>query len=1180
MAELLTMPAPVAVTIPDARERADALDITRSFIVEAPAGSGKTGLLIQRYLKLLACDNVTDPGQVLAITFTRKATAEMQERVLAQLTAVRDGVPPRKAFDLETRPLAEAVLARDAALNWHLIDSPRSLRIRTIDSVSTEIARGLPVLSGSGGGQSPAEDAGALHAEAAHRTLMLLGGADQALSRALETLLLHRDGNLADCQALIARMLATRDQWGELIPLAADQLTDDYLENNVLPKLEKALDQAICRALTQLNRVMPPTILQKLCSLAEEMAHLEGYNGNSSPISICSGRNLPPQEKAAHLEHWHSLVHLLLTRDNKFRAEKGGVKTNTVMFMIEGTHRGELIQIINQLRDNEAVHEALCGIRSLPPAHYPPEQWHVTKALFRVLSRALVELQFVFAARSECDFAEVGLLARAALRRDSALDDLRTAAGMTLQHLLVDEMQDTSSAQYELIQLLTQRWDGHSQTVFLVGDPKQSIYLFRQARVERFVRTLGNEKLGDVPLTALHLTANFRSQRALVEAFNDDFAQLFPATPDPLKAELVPFLHADAMRPASTKTTDAATARVWHAEALPYADDADQRTELRIAKSRQHAALVRDVVTGWNAQKPGATLAVLVRNRAHLLDIVKAFKAAQIPYRAVEIEPLAERQEILDLLSLTRALLHPADRTAWLALLRTPWCGLSLVDLHTLAGQDDPALAQTNLIDLIQLRGDLVSADGITRLQPFWTVLQAALAQRGAMSLTTLVERTWRAFAAPRVLAPEALTNANHYFELLSTLEAEPGTLSLETLKLRLARLYAAPATHPEAVDLMTIHKSKGLEWDVVFVPALEKTGRINSGQLLSWLEIDAGEADDVAHGIVAPIQSRGKASTELIAWMRSIENARESAERKRLFYVACTRAREELHLFAAPALSSKGELIPRNGSLLHSAWPAAEAHVTPPPTATVLPFPQPFVLDRLAAQSGDAHDPALDAPGTVRRTRTVGRVPQVLLPTTSQPAQPSLVPRFTRPEGSFAARSFGNAMHAFLDQLAKRLANGQPAASLLAELPAWSPRIAAVLRSNGLPAQSLQRFAGNLQRGLAGTLRDPQGIWLLSPHPEASSESSLTTPEGTLRLDRTFLAGPEPGSQGTTHLWIADYKTATHAQAGVELFLADEKRKYKPQLETYAQALAHRNKPIRLALYYPMLPSLLWWEP
>ncbi len=162
---------------PDAAARAEALDIRRSFIVEAPAGSGKTGLLIQRFLNLLTDEAVTSPEQVLAITFTLKATAEMRDRVISHLEAARRGPSPPTAssFDLETRELALAVLERDRQLDWSLLDHPQRLNIRTIDSVCTEIARALPVLSGSGGRLTPATDAAPLHREAARRTLLLLG---------------------------------------------------------------------------------------------------------------------------------------------------------------------------------------------------------------------------------------------------------------------------------------------------------------------------------------------------------------------------------------------------------------------------------------------------------------------------------------------------------------------------------------------------------------------------------------------------------------------------------------------------------------------------------------------------------------------------------------------------------------------------------------------------------------------------------------------------------------------------------------------------------------------------------------------------------------------------------------------------------------------------------------------
>ena len=217
---------------PDWEERERALDVGQSWIVEAPAGSGKTGLLIQRYLKLLDDETVEKPEQVLAVTFTNKAAEEMRERVLKELEGARTGASLKRGdvFEIETRRLAKAVLDRDAELKWGLLESPLRLNMRTIDSVCAQIARSLPVLSGSGGGQAPTTEAMGLYRLAAKRTLMQLGGDNAALNESLRSVLLHRDGNLAECEKLLAEMLQLRDQWGRLIPLQEQELDDVYLD--------------------------------------------------------------------------------------------------------------------------------------------------------------------------------------------------------------------------------------------------------------------------------------------------------------------------------------------------------------------------------------------------------------------------------------------------------------------------------------------------------------------------------------------------------------------------------------------------------------------------------------------------------------------------------------------------------------------------------------------------------------------------------------------------------------------------------------------------------------------------------------------------------------------------------------------------------------------------------------
>ncbi len=1263
MAELLRFPGNAQpLPPPDAEARREALDIHRSFIVEAPAGSGKTGLLIQRLLKLLADDSVEQPEQVLAITFTNKATAELRDRVLAHLTAAaeteaakpkvltqlaaaaEEPPPASTDFQSETLALAHSVLARDRQIGWNLLDQPHRLNIRTIDSVCAEIARTLPVLSGSGGRLTPTTDADPLHREAARRTLLLLGSGDSDLDTALRDLLLHRDGNLADCESLLANMLSLRDQWGNLIPLARPHLDDAWLDANVLPRLELALDQAIRADLTTLAQAFPANLLADLTNLAADLAPAAPYDPElPSPIALCANLRTPPEALAEHLDHWLSLIHLLIVGDGGWRKERG-ITGKNLKFGYNRKHSNHtrLVSLIDALRDRDDLLRTFEKIRSLPPAHYPADQWTVAKSLFRVLSRALVELQFVFAARNQCDFTELSLLARHALAADSGPEDLASALGARLQHLLVDEMQDTSTSQYTLIELLTASWDGYSQTVFLVGDPRQSIYLFRQARVERFLRALHSQHLGDLPLTRLCLTANFRSQSALVEEFNQNFSLMFPPKDD------LPYTSADPTLPASPH----AHATVWHANPIASIPDDAATAPLTLAQlkqqqSRRDALEVRSIARVW-LTKPlpaGRTkpwqLAVLVSNRKHLNEIVAALKQQDdlglIPFRAVEIEALSDRQEILDLTALTRALLHPADRVAALAVLRAPWCGLSLADLHTLTGADDPTLQSHSIHSLIENRAHLLPDDSRQRLQRVGKVLADATAQRTRLTPAQFVERAWRSLGGDVFLNRTQLNNTIIFFQLLDKLqlqEKDSSSINLldpTLLQAHLQKLYAEPDPIPPGtpfVELLTIHKAKGLEWDVVVVPALERGPGRSPTRLLTWSEIDTalqpatseGQPNDrPAHIMLAPIAGRGEPSKALNNWLNAIHSAREAAERKRLFYVACTRAREELHLFAAPTVSAKGQIVPRYNSLLNAAWPAAQPHfaaaetdpsqenpssrpehsavVAPPHLSPNAMEPLPLTLDLAASAAFTlerlplAFDPD-ERIAAARAQRLPSGDPD------SGPA--SNHAPFSRPEGSFAARSFGNVVHAALESCATRIATGHSPAALLAELPTWPPRLAALLRADGLPHATVNRLALEAQATLENTLRDPDGLWLLAPNACASSELALTawpTPQTangqaaihpiSIRIDRIFRAGADPRAPGEDVLWIVDYKTSTpHSSASLDDFLAHQRATYAPQLETYARILTQLPHPpdlpapkkVRLALYYPALPRLDWW--
>ena len=1204
----LSIPAAPSAGISDADQRARALDTRASFIVEAPAGSGKTGLMVQRFLKLLLDPELDSPAGVLAITFTNKATAELRERVLHQLQNAAARLPLKdtaSAFDLETRSLAEAVLARDAAAGWGLLDRPQRLNIRSIDSACAALAGSAPLLSGSGGERRVLPDSQPLYLAAARRTLQQLGGENAPLHEALRTILLHRDGQLADTERLLASMLAAREQWGELVPLGLEQLTDDHLDRVVRARLESVLESIVCAGLSRATQLMPPGLLDELSALASRWAEEPGHNGSPSPIALCREFGQPPAASADTLDHWRALIHLLLKpSDGEWRKS---FAVNHVGLKLPKEGQARLKEIIAEM-ESERLREALLAVRNLPPARYPDDQWAVTKALFHVLRHALAELKVLFAERSECDFAELSLAARDALHAEPTLGDLALAAGGRLRHLLVDEMQDTSASQYDLLEHLTRSWDGHTQTLFLVGDPKQSIYLFRQARVERFLRTMREGFLGELPLTPLRLTANFRSQAALVSGFNDTFDRLFPHPDDdalrgPAAAD-VPFVEATAVRPPTLSQPVR-----WHVTVR----DRDAGPNRAAAHTQGEAAEIVRLISAWRQtplpsgrSKPWR-IAVLARGRNHLVPVATELRAAAIPYRAVEIESLAERLEVLDCLALTRALLQPADRIAWLAVLHAPWCGLDRADLLALTGEGAASDRHATVAELVSTRRSHLSPEGQQLLDRAWPVLEAASATLGRTDVATHVERTWRTLGGDAALTPDARRNALRFFELLREVEAlGEGFLDLPLLSARLAGLFADPGGTEDDVQLMTIHKAKGLEWDIVLVPGLERRSGDDRAELLNWLELDT-TGDQTGHILLAPIQGKGEASDALNTWLRRTRKAREHAETKRVFYVACTRAREELHLFAALETTTTGQLSrPAPGSLLQAAWAAAEPqfedalrareaapidpaaheallHLADEPeddslalAATADPAAEHQMHLRLSPPAPKLHRLPLDlAPSARFHAAEAGRLPYTPAPELPRHTRPE------RPEGSFAARAFGNVVHRFLERLTAQFAAGESADALLQNLPSWEPRITASLRGEGVTPAIATREAARVLTALRNTLEDPIGRWILAPHTGAASESALSTPAGTLRADRLLRAGLEPAEPGSHVLWIIDFKTTERGARSPEDFATTERAKYEAHMERYAvisRAASGHDGPLHLALYYPLERTLIPW--
>jgi ATP-dependent helicase/nuclease subunit A len=1065
----------------DHEQRLQAIDITRSFIVQAPAGSGKTELLTQRYLRLLS--TVDEPEQIIALTFTRKAANEMRERILFALQKTAQGVEATSQHQQATFIDAARALKRDTQLNWQLLQQPNRLRIITIDALCQMLTHAIP-LQEKQIHYAQVSETPLVHYQSAANACLQFALQHQAYHQPLKQLLSHLDNRQDLLLTLFAELLAKRDQW--LSPFYQAKNQDKIT-------FEHALEIIIQHELARFKQTLHPDDAHMLINLASRLACIE--NNPQSPRYL-----LRDWVSLDSLDDYlaKSLAALLLTTQNTLRKSfdhhvglKRGVCDDNEYDEIKNASK----MLLEKLETLPDFLDALLSIKHLPKAEYDNEQWEVLQALFSLLPMLLAHLQLIFAAKNEVDFTAISQQALQALGDELAPTDLALYLDHRIHHLLVDEFQDTSLSQFQLLTHLVHGWQPHDgKTLFVVGDPMQSIYRFRSAEVGLFLRA-ARQGIGPVNLIPLELTCNFRSTANIVEWVNTQFQTIFP-TIDDIEAGAISFSSSTHIKPSQEDS---------YIKAYQAHD------------CRQEADILVKCVQEELIHYPNDTLAILVRSRKQLSSIMGALREQGISFQGIDIDLLANLPHLRDLWSLTQALLMPANRLAWLALLRSPWCGLTLVDLNQIANYAPKKSIYFALAKLDQITQ--LTDDGRMRAQYIFTVLHNALMHRHQQSLVQWLLNTVKNLHLEHILDETQQNDLDQYWFLLERFENNGLIGDLALFEREFGKLYSQKVT-PSQLQIMTIHKSKGLEFDCVFLPGLSARSTTMDTPLLRWLKLPLPEQGELS--LLSPMRASHQEQCALYDYLGKLDAQKNHYELQRLLYVATTRSKKRLYLFDHNLKSSQG-------TFRHLLQQQMFTETEPADPLFVDKSPLP-ILSRLP----------------IDYYRQLPIYPQVR---PSSLGVGSSIPRLT-----------GIVVH----ELLQWICDHHPTS--ITDIP-WQLADQSLLAS-GLSGTALEVSQEKIREQLTHFFQDPIGQWIMQAHTDEHNEYELLVESQgeivTRIIDRTFYA--------KNTRWIIDFKTG---QEDLNTTLH-----HRQQLNAYATYLTQRfEEPIRCGVYYLANQHWIDWD-
>jgi len=1182
------------IKVIDQATRDELLDISQSFIVQAPAGSGKTELLTQRILALLA--SVQKPESILAITFTRKAAAEMRDRVISALILAQSEAPT-SFHELARWKLASKVLKVDQEKGWNLIANPNRLNLYTIDALSASLSGALPLLSQTGTIPSIAENAYQYYLQAAERMLSSIADNDQIATN-IKILLTHKDNNLKQLVELFAQLLAKRLQWSTRID------SEDHEFN--CEQIFHSLNTIIREKLQTVYSLFPASIISELPDLLQQASDVLSKTEKKNVVNLISLVNVDalalPNEDDLVL--WKGVAEMLLTasrskpcfykissKTNGFPPVKNAVGELQILSFEKNKNR--MKEILSELTNIPEFAGVLNDVRLLPDAIETALENPALQAVLELLPVATAHLKVVFKEFNVLDFSELSLSSLNALGREDAPTDIALALDYQIEHLLVDEFQDTSSPQIRLMELLTAGWDGSSsKTIFLVGDPMQSIYRFRDANVSLFMQ-IAQDGIGQLQPKFRQLEVNFRSDQQIIDWINLQFDRIMP-TQDNLTLSAVSYAYSTAFHPNNSLCGVKCSVTV---DAPDHLLQAQQILQVVIQHLEENKKL------GSTEQKK--TLAILVRSRGHLKEIITALNSAAIDYQAVEIEPLIKKIVASDINCLALALTDVYDQLSWIACLRSPWFALKLNDIGIILSeinkskQSIPAVVQMFAEERHAPQSN-ISKDAQQRINKILPILNHAIKQKGKKPFAKWLYGCFKSIGGLlQIDLRSEHQDLETCIDTIADFSSGGEILDRQGLQQALERLYAAPNPNADnQVQIMTIHKSKGLEFDRVILPRLDARNAGADSPLLKWSEVI--DSHGGSHNLLAVSKQTGKENDSIYQYISYLDKKKEKYENQRVLYVAATRAKSELYLFANICLDTKkkknddDELKvsykrPIANSFLEMLWDGVKENIELiscsnklSKNETQLDNPVNVSEYELASmQELDSTESQLNYIFPPRKTKRVNIESIEGIPVLDGDIENSVIypnaltdssQRYsieTQQNINSDAAIIGAVIHKQLEWLSYKDIKHFTLLENWHEITKGQLLAAGILTANKLFKQYIQTVV----EAISNTLADDMGRFILERHLQAKNEMVLhkNISHGVFLkriVDRTFVV------DGVR--WIVDYKTAMPVDGESQQdFVKKEIQSYRQQMNEYVEMFKDMEKrkiKIIAGLYFPMI--------